>query len=320
MKKIILWMTVIMAVTAAFRYAEKQEKTVLKAVYPLKMDIKNVLTVNGTVRENNRKDIYLNEMVEVKEIYVKQGEYVKKGQVLALTGENEGFGITIPSEYMVNAFIRGMEGEAVYCSVEDEYIRSPIDGTVMSINYKAGDNAGPIIPLISVSDLNDLNILAQINEDIIHKITVGMRADIYCGIKDSEPMAGNITAIMPYAVKTANLLSTKENPAKTEVVLDITDKLYNISPGHSVTIKLATDTKSDAMTIPYEYINQNSDNEQYVHILGENGIPEIRIIETGYELETVCEVINGIDENDLILMCDEIVEKPAKIKVKNADK
>ena len=83
LKKIILWVTVIMAVTAVFSYMEKQEETVLKAAYPQRMDIKNVLTINGTVKENNRKDIYLDEMAEIKEIYVKPGDYVKKGDVIA---------------------------------------------------------------------------------------------------------------------------------------------------------------------------------------------------------------------------------------------
>ena len=320
MKKIILWVTVIMAVTAVFSYMEKQEETVLKAAYPQRMDIKNVLTINGTVKENNRKDIYLDEMAEIKEIYVKPGDYVEKGQLLARTGESEGFGITIPNEYVINAFLRGVAGEAVYFSTEDEYIRSPIDGTVMSINYKEGDNAPPIIPLISVSDLDDLMISAQINEDSIHKVKEGMSADIYCNIKDSEPMKGHIAAVMPYAVKTVNIMSVKENTAKTEVKIDISNKPYNIAPGNSVTIKLATDTKKDALIIPYEYIKQNENNEQYVHVLGEKGTPEIRIIETGYELETVCEVKNGIKEKDLLLMCNDGVNNPVKIKVKNADK
>ena len=58
MKKIIVWLTVVLFVLSAFKYADSRESEIYKAVYPRRMDITDVLTVNGTVRENNRKDVY----------------------------------------------------------------------------------------------------------------------------------------------------------------------------------------------------------------------------------------------------------------------
>ena len=319
MKKIIVWLTVVLFVLSAFKYADSRESEIYKAVYPRRMDITDVLTVNGTVRENNRKDVYSETTLCIDSVYVKEGDIVSQGDILAAVRKTDGISIAIPSEYIVNAVLRGGVGEAVYCNAEDGYIRSPMDGTIMNVNCRQGEKAGVIVPLFSVSDLGDLKISAQINEDSVHKIKEGMSADIYTNIKDSAPVKGEIVSISPYAVRAASLLTVKENPAKAEVLLDIIDRTENILPGYSVTMKLITDTKENALTIPYEYIQQNDKNEQFVYVLGENGIPETRIIETGYELENVCEVRNGIKESDLLLMCNTAENKAVNIRVKNAN-
>lgn len=320
LKKIIVWLTVVLFSVSVFKYEDNRESEIYKAVYPRRMDITDVLTVNGTVKENNRKDVYLNETAQINNIYVKQGDKVSKGDVIASVSKTEGINIAIPSEYIVNSVLRGGVGETMYCSTEEGYIRSPIDGIIMSVNFKEGEQAGVIVPLFSVSDFNDLKISAQINEDSVHKITTGMSATIYTNIKESMSIKGRVASISPYAFKTVNLMSAKDNPSKTEVEFDILEQAENILPGYSVTIKLVTDTKQNALTIPYEYIQQTDENEQYVYVLGEGGIPEMRIIETGYELENVCEVRKGLKEDDLLLMCDMIQEKPIMIQVKNADK
>ncbi|MBQ7087279.1 MAG: hypothetical protein IJM96_07380 [Clostridia bacterium] len=81
MKKIIVWLTVVLFSVSVFKYEDNRESEIYKAVYPRRMDITDVLTVNGTVRENNRKDVYSETTLCIDSIYVKEGDTPKDLQL-----------------------------------------------------------------------------------------------------------------------------------------------------------------------------------------------------------------------------------------------
>ncbi|MBR4878754.1 MAG: efflux RND transporter periplasmic adaptor subunit [Clostridia bacterium] len=320
MKKVIIGITLLVSMFAVVKYLNISKAEIRQGTYPVRMDIADVLTVNGTVVEKQRKDIYIKSPAEIVRIYVTEGDEVSKGDIIAEVIESEGIRLNIPESYIVNSIVSRTEGEAVYCTADEKYIRSPIDGTVMEINCAEGERTSPVIPMFSVSDLDELGITAKISEDVVHKIKKRMEVAIIPNVKDAEQIKGVVTDIKPYAVKAMNLMSIKEEAPKTEVSFDIVDKSERIRPGYSVTMKITTNTSNNALTIPYEYISQE-DTQQYVYVLGAGGMAEKRIIETGYELENVCEVRNGIGEKDLLLMYDESTKNvPPEIKVKNEKK
>src|SRR5690606_36299357 len=81
--------------------------------------------------------------------------------------------------------------------------------------------------------------------------------------------------------------------------------------GMSATIDFLVASKDKTIMVPYDSIKKNSQGFSYVNVASKNSknsnwIPEERIITTGLSDETMVEVINGLESNEIILIEEKI--------------
>ncbi len=184
-------------------------------------------------------------------------------------------------------------------SLERTTIRSPIPGTVMDINKKEGEvvvagtinNPGSII--LTVSDLEEMEMVADVNESEIPLISIGDTARItvdafadttFVGIiyyKASMPKEAVSSAAVEFEVK----ISMPHQPG--------------MLPGMSANCEIITAKKADVLRIPLQAL-VTKDKKSGVYAI-EEGKTKFVEVKTGITEGMSVEIKEGLEENDLIV-------------------
>ena len=302
MKKFLIFFTVSICAAATVVAYNRHNKPIFAAQYPKITQIQDNVVVKGTVVENKRVNVYLDNSAVIDQMYIKQGDSVRKGDLLFSTLSVEAESpLTIPESFLQSTISgSGISGTKVVANAGTQVV-SPIDGVVMDVLFSQGDTANHFVPIVAISDLNNVRVVAPVGEELIQKFLPSMPALITVDALDNVELFGQIDTIMPYAVKSSSILGGKESSAKTDVIFAVEQGSTPIKPGYTATVKLITDIRTDTLVIPYEYILQDINNQQYVYILGQYGQVEQRYIQTGYELEDYTEVTAGLTEENVVL-------------------
>ena len=83
------------------------------------------------------------------------------------------------------------------------FVKAPISGVVTCLNVSDGDFSDPSQPIVSIANLNKLQVLAQVDEYLIIEVKVGQHVIIKGNGFNSE-YSGVVSQIYP----TANQIST----------------------------------------------------------------------------------------------------------------
>ena len=86
------------------------------------------------------------------------------------------------------------------------------------------------------------------------------------------------------------------------------DTLYFELPENSSDIQVGTvgnivytiDARENVLTLPSKVI-RTADGRNYVYVLGENDVREVKWIETGLWGDTMVEVISGLEEGEYVV-------------------
>ncbi len=287
--------------------------------------IYNSVIASGRVEEAARAEVTLPYSARVSEVYVKVGDSVTAGQALMkvsgaaksdfsdseriaglrkmLEGEDV-LSIAAFSEEEIKEEIIAAAGSALLTLPEeevpetDEIICSPADGVVMAVQAPA-DAVPAGSSLAAVSDVRRLNIRASIQEGYAAQVAERMAADITGEGFQNVLYRGVVTNIMPYATQVQSLTSAPET--RVEVLLSVTNADERLKPGYTANVKIYTDHKDEALLVPYEAVWQDEDNRENVYVI-ENGRAVQHMVRTGYELENLLEVTEGLSAGDIVIL------------------
>jgi HlyD family secretion protein len=223
-------------------------------------------------------------------------ELYEKGLISRENFENIATEVELASSILENA--RTELGRARR-SLERTTIRSPIPGTVMDINKEEGEvvvagtinNPGSII--LTVSDLEEMEMVADVNESEIPlvsirdtaRITVDAFADtVFKGIvyyKASMPIETSSSQAVDFEVK----ISIPHHPG--------------MLPGMSANCEIITAKKDSILRIPLQAL-VTKDKKSGVYKIKE-GKTKFAEVKTGITEAMWVEIMEGLEENDLIV-------------------
>ncbi|MEW6405214.1 MAG: efflux RND transporter periplasmic adaptor subunit [Chloroflexota bacterium] len=186
----------------------------------------NAVVASGTVEPVSKSDLAMVISAPVKEILVNEGDVVQAGQsLLTLSSPELEYGLTqaeaalraaeFRHEYWIPArFDRPPErrqlAEAVYIAAQKQFetaqvsvtqatLTAPFDGTIISVNVSTGELVQPGQILITIADLNSLQIeTTDLSERDIPSVQLGQGAQVYIEALDAE-LHGTVTSISPIA-------------------------------------------------------------------------------------------------------------------------
>ena len=117
-------------------------------------------------------------------------------------------GTPLPTQLEGQLNVARTELRAAVAELEKLTIRSPIAGTVLKVDIKAGEVAAPSLPqpLLFLGDLSQLRVRAELDEHSVGKIKVGEAVTVRTEAFRGQTFAGKVTAIAPL-VQAARLAS-----------------------------------------------------------------------------------------------------------------
>ncbi|ODU56645.1 MAG: hypothetical protein ABT01_03530 [Clostridium sp. SCN 57-10] len=315
--KIVIFATaVIIVIMVLVSMGMKGDKPIEAAcVLPLVRDVIDTVTLRGTVIEQGRDTVYPNGASRILSVYVKVGDKVARGQTLMRLEtvddrETLSEGVYRDAERSLEEFAQSEDPAGAVASFaaaaaalqpgEPEVydVKSPINGVVMSLGGSAGDVISGLLPCAAVSDLSKLAVRAQVAENKISQLFVGMPCRVTCEpLCGDTTFSGSVTEITPFAKQTGFL--TQDKTIKTDVMISLAYPPATLRPGYSAQARLVVDRHEDALLVPYSAVGQDEEGEYLFAVRGGKAVKVP--VQTGLELDKWIEITGDMIQGELIV-------------------
>ena len=294
LKFIILLILVILGLVYYFTRDNKKEKIYTHDYSYMevqKTDDIGTLNLNGYIKANNPIGIFVDKKLKVKEVFIKNGDFVEKGQILMTFDDDEANKLnrniekerinlekiqrdlnTTRELYKLGGAsrdeVRNLEDNARVSQLNiDEYIevlnktatevRSPVDGVVSNLKAQENYLVDTDSSLLEIIDSNDLRIIVEIPEYNTQSVKLGQTVKVRQDISDDDKVYdGEITKISRLST-TSSL--TSENVLEADVKTK--ELIPNLVPGFK--IKAVLQLKADEKNIIIPKIALQSENGKY---------------------------------------------------------
>ncbi|MDR3645699.1 MAG: efflux RND transporter periplasmic adaptor subunit [Clostridia bacterium] len=175
-------------------------------------------------------------------------------------------------------------------------ISAPISGTVTQLNATEGSYTDPDGPVAVITDLKNLQVKAQVDEILLTSIKVGQKA-VITGDGFTSSYIGVVTKIYPTA---RQIVTTSGTRTVVDILLSIQNTGNDLKPGLSADVSIVTADIQDSMTVPYEAIEEDDSNREYVFVY-RNGHAFKTFITTGTEYANTVAVKTGLKPGDRVI-------------------
>lgn len=179
-------------------------------------------------------------------IAVKDGDYVKKGQLIAkLTNDSL---TNLQRSNQLNLKDSELSLKSSQKSLDDYNITSPISGTVITKNSKAGDkidNSNSQTVMMVVADMSKVKFTITVDELDITKIALGQTAVVDADALPEETYEAKVTSIAGEGTSTGDGVTT----FKVELTID---EPGNLRSGMNVNANIVIEEAKDVIGIPEE--------------------------------------------------------------------
>lgn len=279
------------------------------------------LELQGNVQTKQNLVIYPEMSGTLTHVYVKEGERVLKGQLLAKIDDGglsqQVSQLQIQADLAKTTFERqqrlweqNIGSEIQYLQAKSSYerqqeavnqlksqlaktsVRAPFSGVIDDVITDQGSVVTPgMSQLMRIVNLDNMYIETDVPENYISSVTEGK------SVKIDFPVLGK--SIDGKIRQAGNFINPANRTFKVEIAVPNNDR--SIKPNLTAKLKINDYTSSEAILIPQSIISENADGEQYIYVI--NGLNDNNegtvsriIIETGKSQGDVIEVINGLDK------------------------
>ncbi len=175
---------------------------------------------------------------KVKSWDVKEGDYVKAGQVLG----KQDVGMLVTSSVM-NSQALASTADSIISKAD---IKSPIDGKVLQLNIVKGQVISPGMEIATIADTSHIYIQANIEETDINKIKPGQKVDIKIDAYRHKSFEGYVESISQAtqsafsqfpSLNTSGTFSKVTQLIPVNIVITDVDNL-NLMLGMNATVKI----------------------------------------------------------------------------------
>ncbi len=284
------------------------------------------LELQGDVKTKQNVLIYPEMAGTLQRVYVKEGQRVKKGQLLASIDDG-GMGSQVSQlktqaelakttferqkrlwEQKIGSEIQYLQAKSSYEATENAVkqaqsqlgkstIRAPFSGIIDDVIKDQGTvvSPGPGAEVFRIVNLSDMYITVDVPENNLGGISKGKEAKVYF------PVLGD--TVISKIRQTGNFINPSNRAFSVEI--PVPNKKGNIKPNLSARVSLNDYSSDDAILIPQGIISENADGEQYVYVASEpndnKAVATRRIIQTGKTQGSLVEALSGINDGDLLI-------------------
>ncbi|MDD2498118.1 MAG: efflux RND transporter periplasmic adaptor subunit, partial [Desulfitobacteriaceae bacterium] len=197
-----------------------------------------------------------------------------------------------------------VQAEAVFKEskekLEKATVVSPIDGVLLNLPVKEGQEVETGTLLAQIGNPNELQIETGINEIDAAQLKVGDKVEISSSALLDEPLSGSIDDISPIA-EVVTTSQGEQTQVKIKVSVDKSEEMAVLKPGYNVNLKVILHEKEEALLVPFEAVVENGEKD-LVFVVGVDDIASQREIKTGLSNELFMEIVSGLNEGEKVVL------------------
>ena len=284
------------------------------------------LELQGDVQTKQNLLVYPEMAGTLKRVYVKEGQQVSKGQLLALIDDG-GMGSQVSQlktqaelakttyerqkrlwEQKIGSEIQFLQAKSNYEAIENSVkqaqsqlgkstIKAPFSGIIDDVIKDQGTVVapGPGSEIFRIVNLSDMYITVDVPENNLANISKGKEAKVYF------PVLGD--TVISKIRQTGNFINPSNRAFSVEI--PVPNKNGNIKPNLTAKVSLNDYSNENAILIPQGIISENAEGDQYVYVAVEanldKAVAKRRIITTGKTQGQMVEALSGIEDGDLLI-------------------
>lgn len=303
------------------------EKRVLVTAIELKaVEFEHTIEIQANIKTRQNLDLYPEFGGKLNRVYVKEGQSVKKGTLLAKVddaGLQEQLDqIKLQLDLAETTFERTQRlwnqkigSEIMFLEAKTRYeaqkkqldqmkrqlaktkIYAPFNGTIDQVFSNEGANVAPgVTPIMRIVNLNSMYVEADIPENYLTSVTKGSKALVeipVLGQSQNTVIRQTGSYIQP-SNRTFRIEAALENPTK------------EIKPNLNAKLSVIDYTNSTALMIPRRIVRSNAQGQNYVFVLAnpeeENQfVASQQFVELGKTKNEMIEITKGISEGELLI-------------------
>ena len=297
---------VVAGVLVGLRFFLHKDKNTLQIYTVNKETYENVIEISGTVAAAQQQTLNALGAGTVMKIYVKEGDQVKKGDILVqLDDSEEVYNLEKHDYNMATTKLNGsprdlslMETQrvALVQKIADRKVVAAFDGVIVELNVsegnsvKAGDKIGTLV------NLDYLTAEVEIPETDVAKLVVGQKVILNfsasktegSGYVESWPAIGELTN------RGASIVKAK---------IHIDDYPPEILTNYSFTGKIQIEEPVDTITVERYAIGYDDDGQAYVIMARGNQKVNVEVEQYG---RNYVKVLSGLNGGEVLLQASEI--------------
>jgi len=302
-------------------------RSVLVSVEKLKDTVfKHYVEIQGDVETDKNIIIYPEFSGILSRIYIKEGEAVRKGQILAKIDDGGLSSQLAQSETQlalakttferqgrlwdqkIGSEIQFLEAKTNFDAMKNSVnqlraqlakttIKAPFSGTIDKVFSDQGEVVSPgANQLFRLVNLDDMYIVADVPENYLGKVKKG--SDVKVNLTSiGKEFEGKVEKVSNYI---------NPNNRSFEIRVSVPNSNGEVKPNLIATVKLNDYTATNAIVIPQNILQENSKGEKIAYLFkskdGNKGVAQKTLVETGLSYDNKIEVIKGLESGQTIVV------------------
>lgn len=194
--------------------------------------------------------------------------------------------------------------KAAEVQVENTRIRAPFDGTILTKNADVGEVVAPFgagassrVAVVTIADMNSLEVEADVSESNIERVKVGQPCEIVLDAYPDKRYRGFVHKIVPTADRAKATVLTK---------IRFVEKDNRVLPEMSAKVQFlskAIDDEADTkpmLAIPASAIVTRNGKKVVFRVV-DNSVTDVSV-ETGRQIGNSVEILEGLSLNDKVVL------------------
>ncbi len=249
--------------------------------------LRQTVMATGVIEPQNRVEIKPPIAGRIDDVLVREGEVVRKGQVLAWMSSSERAALLDTAR---------AKGEEELAHWEELYraapLLAPLDGTIIARKVEPGQTVTAADAVLVLADR--LIVQAQVDETDIGKVKLGQRAEI-----DVDAYTGRMVPAVvdhiAYEATTVNNVTIYEVDVLPDTVPDF------MRSGMTANVTLLVALRENVLVLPAEAVRHENGQTSVLIRRGPNGSEPV-VVECGLEDGKRVEILQGVAEGDTVLV------------------
>ncbi len=313
---------------SAISALDKDAKILLVTTVEAREELfKHYLDLQGDVKTRQNVLVYPEMSGTLLQIYVKEGQRVGKGQILARIDDGgmasrleqlktqEALAKTTFErqkrlwEQNIGSEIQYLQAKTNFEATENSVkqtqsqlsksiIRAPFSGIIDDVIQDEGTvvSPGTGVAVFRIVNLSDMHIEVDVPESYLEGVTPGKDVKVYFPVlRDS---------VMTEVRQTGNFINPTNRSFRIEI--PVPNQKGTIKPNLTARVSINDYTNDNAILIPQSVISENSAGEQYIYLAVDTdeenrAKAKKQIVLTGQTSGDLVEILQGIQVGDLVI-------------------